>query len=118
MGTRLLSASTLLPILYQVEVLRTGRTYATCSVKATQEGRTIFMMLCSFAVPEARVWSHAIAVPPDVPPPEQCPLEEEMLGDLLKEATDPKVRQNLEVQISVSLFQSLLWTSLVMELLG
>jgi len=95
----LLSASTQIPILYHVEVLRTGRTYSTCSVKAVQDGKTIFMLLCSFAVPEPRVWAHTIAAPLNVPSPEECPLEEETLAKVLAETTDPKLRQSLELQI-------------------
>jgi len=98
----MLSASTQIPILYHVEVLRTGRTYSTCSVKAVQDGRTIFMLLCSFAVPEPRVWAHTIAAPLNVPSPEECPLEEETLAKVLAETTDPKLRQSLELQIMVT----------------
>jgi len=96
----LLSASTQIPILYHVEVLRTGRTYSTCSVKAVQDGRSIFMMLCSFAVPEPRMWSHTIAAPLDVPPPEECPSEEETLAKALAETTDPRMKQSLKLQIA------------------
>lgn len=96
----LLSASTQIPILYHVEVLRSGRTYSTCSVKAVQNGRTIFMMLCSFAVPEVRIWSHTIGILPEAPPPEDCLSEEDYLIKALAETTDPKTRQSLELQIT------------------
>jgi len=94
------SASTEIPILYHVEVLRTGRTYSTCSVKACQHGRTIFMMLCSFAVPESSKWSHTITAPSNVPAPEECLLEEETLQKELARATDAKVRRTLEQRIA------------------
>jgi len=96
----MLSASTEIPILYHVETLRSGRTYSTCSVKAVQNGRAIFMMLCSFAVTESTTWIHAIAAPLNVPPPEECPLEEETLARVLSETTDTKIRHFLELQIA------------------
>jgi len=96
----MLSASTEISILYHVESLRSGRTYSTCSVKAVQNGRTIFMMLCSFVVSESSTWSHAIAAPPNVPPPEECPLEEDILAGVLSETIDSKIRHSLELQIA------------------
>ena len=59
------------------------------------------MMLCSFAVPEPRIWSHAISAPLNVPPPEELLLEEETLAKILEETKDPKIRQEIEVQIMV-----------------
>ncbi|KAJ3936657.1 MAG: hypothetical protein NXY57DRAFT_1045985 [Lentinula lateritia] len=71
----LTSASPATPIVYFVERLRQGRSYVACSVKAIQKGALIFIMTCSFQKPEPwqpqKQW-----VIPDVPPPEQCELEE------------------------------------------
>jgi acyl-CoA thioesterase 8 len=56
-----------LPILYAVENLRDGRSYATRTVKAIQKGRVIFTMTCSFHTPEPQQPSHQIDIPP-LPP--------------------------------------------------
>jgi acyl-CoA thioesterase-2 len=56
------------PVLYQVERSRDGKTFATRRVIAIQHGEQIFNMACSFQVPEAG-FDHA-AIMPDVPGPE------------------------------------------------
>ncbi|KAF9056639.1 HotDog domain-containing protein [Panaeolus papilionaceus] len=71
----LLSASSTTPIIYHVERLRDGKSYATRSVKAVQNGRIVFIMLCSFQKPEPWQPSHQWTMP-DVQPPEQCEDEE------------------------------------------
>ncbi|KDR84802.1 hypothetical protein GALMADRAFT_217868 [Galerina marginata CBS 339.88] len=72
----LTSASPSTPIVYSVERLREGKSYVTRSVKAVQGGHVIFIMLCSFQKPEPWQPTHQWPMP-DVPPPEQCPDEEE-----------------------------------------
>ncbi len=42
-----------LPIAYSVEVTRDGRTYSSRTVTATQQGETIFTMMCSFQKEES-----------------------------------------------------------------
>ena len=67
----ILSASASVPLLYYVDRLREGRSYSTRSVRAVQEGRTIFVMLCSFQIPET--WQPSRHWPmPKAPPPEDC----------------------------------------------
>ncbi|KAJ3011988.1 hypothetical protein NUW54_g2003 [Trametes sanguinea] len=65
----LLSASAAVPILYNVDRVRDGRSYVTRSVRAVQRGRTIFLMLCSFPTPPS-------LRPTDLPAPHApgCPL--------------------------------------------
>ncbi|EIN13614.1 hypothetical protein PUNSTDRAFT_109805 [Punctularia strigosozonata HHB-11173 SS5] len=75
----LLSASTTVPILYYVERLREGRSYVTRSVKAVQNGKVIFMLLCSFQRPEPWQPSHQWPMPPNVPSPVACELEEDRM---------------------------------------
>ena len=58
------------PIDYAVERVRDGRSFATRSVRASQAGRAIFTVTCSFHRDEAGP-EHRIAMP-DVPPPETC----------------------------------------------
>ncbi|OAX44868.1 Thioesterase/thiol ester dehydrase-isomerase [Rhizopogon vinicolor AM-OR11-026] len=71
----LLSASPAIPIIYFVERLREGRSYTTRSVKAVQNGKVIFQLMCSFHKPEPWQPTHQWSMP-DVPPPEECELEE------------------------------------------
>ncbi|KAK2462055.1 hypothetical protein APHAL10511_006518 [Amanita phalloides] len=73
-----LIGSTNTPIIYNVDLLRKGNTYVVCTVKAIQTGHVIFTMTCSFQKPEPWQPSHQWPMP-DVPPPEQCLLEEEWL---------------------------------------
>jgi acyl-CoA thioesterase II len=98
----MLSADATIPILYYVDVLRAGKTYVTCSVKAVQRGKSIFMAMCSFQKPEANQPQHAIPVPSNVPPPENCPTEEQLLEETISKTTDPKKRAPFELQLTVS----------------
>ncbi|KAF8559325.1 hypothetical protein OG21DRAFT_1402879 [Imleria badia] len=74
----LLSASPAVPIIYFVERLREGRSYSTRSVKAVQNGKIIFQLLCSFHIPEPWQPSHQWPVPVGVPNLEDCELEEDL----------------------------------------
>ena len=65
------------PIVYDVERLRDGRSFSTRRVVARQHGRTIFYLSASFQVPEDGL-EHQDSMP-SVPPPEECPE----LGDVL-----------------------------------
>ena len=63
------------PILYEVDRSRDGRSLSSRRVVAIQHGRPIFHMSVSFQVEEAGL-EHQID-PPSVPPPEELPTEEE-----------------------------------------
>ncbi len=77
----LLSADATVPLLYYVDRLRDGRSYSTRSVRAVQGGRTVFVMLCSFQIPET--WQPSRQWPmPKVPRPEDCEDEIEYLKRL------------------------------------
>lgn len=56
------------PIVYEVERIRDGRSFATRRVVAVQHGRAIFNMAVSFQVPEEGLEHHAPM--PEVPGPE------------------------------------------------
>jgi acyl-CoA thioesterase II len=58
-----------IPILYEVDRIRDGRSFATRRVVAIQHGRAIFNMSTSFHVDEPGL-SHQFPMP-DVPPPEE-----------------------------------------------
>ncbi|MGH3414381.1 MAG: acyl-CoA thioesterase [Marmoricola sp.] len=62
---------TAVPIVYDVDSVRDGRSFATRRVLARQHGRPIFGMTASFQVAEEGL-EHQDAMPADVPPPEEC----------------------------------------------
>ena len=62
---------TSIPIVYDVEMLRDGRSFSTRRIVARQHGRPIFTMTASFQVPEEG-WEHQDTMP-SVPPPDECP---------------------------------------------
>jgi acyl-CoA thioesterase II len=67
------------PILYEVDRLRDGRSFTTRRVVAIQHGKAIFNMAASFQVPE-QGFDHAFDMP-DVPPPEEVQPLRERLAD-------------------------------------
>lgn len=91
----LLSASPATPIVYQVEKLREGRSYASFSVKALQKGNIIFVLMCSFHKPEP--WQPSYQwVMPTVPSPDDCLLEEDRHLKTVRETPDlPSSMKNI-----------------------
>jgi acyl-CoA thioesterase II len=75
-GYFLLGASPAIPILYHVRRVRDGRSYVTRSVRAVQEGNVVFILLCSFQKPEPWQPAQQWKMPLNVPPPDDCELEE------------------------------------------
>jgi acyl-CoA thioesterase-2 len=74
------------PILYQVDRIRDGRSFTTRRVVAIQHGRAIFNLAASFHSDEPGFESHMPM--PDVPPPEEVPDASAMwaeIGDALGE---------------------------------
>ncbi|MBP2707601.1 acyl-CoA thioesterase II [Microbispora sp. RL4-1S] len=61
-----------IPIIYNVERVRDGRSFTTRRITAIQHGKVIFSMSASFHIQEEGV-SHQAAVMPDVPGPEGLP---------------------------------------------
>jgi len=91
----LLSASPAVPIIYFVERLREGRSYSTRSVKAVQNGKIIFQLLCSFHSPEPWQPSHQWpVVPSGVPNLDDCELEEDLFRRrAAQDGLDQKVKE-------------------------
>lgn len=58
------------PVVYDVEVVRDGKSFSARRVKAIQNGRNIFYMTASFQQPEEGM-QHQYAEMPDVPAPEE-----------------------------------------------
>jgi acyl-CoA thioesterase-2 len=67
------------PIVYQVERVRDGRSFTTRRVSAVQHGKTIFHLSASFQVLEEGVLEHQGSMP-DVPGPESVPTVLERLN--------------------------------------
>lgn len=78
----LLSASPSFPVLYYVERLRDGKSYATRSVKAVQNGSLVFKLTCSFQKLEPNQPKFQRAMP-SVPPPDACILTEDEIAKYL-----------------------------------
>ena len=74
------------PIVYQVDRIRDGKSFATRRVVAIQHGAAIFSMSVSFQVAEEGL-DHQIKMP-DVPPPEELPSEEELKAAYLHNAPE------------------------------
>ena len=74
------------PILYEVDRIRDGRSFTTRRVVAIQHGRAIFNLETSFHDPEDGL-DHQFAMP-DVPPPEDLPPLYERLEPWKEEVAD------------------------------
>src|SRR5450631_3040683 len=69
------------PIIYDVDRMRDGKSFTTRRVTARQHGHPIFSMLVSFHTDEPGLTHQAKM--PDVPPPEKLPSEAEMREKIL-----------------------------------
>ncbi|HMK80857.1 MAG TPA: acyl-CoA thioesterase II [Xanthobacteraceae bacterium] len=69
------------PIIYEVDRIRDGKSFTTRRVVAIQHGQAIFTLMVSFHNDEAGL-AHQAAMP-DVPPPEELPSEAEIRATLL-----------------------------------
>lgn len=78
------------PILYEVERIRDGKSFATRRVVAIQEGEAIFSMSASFQRDEDGP-SHCVPMP-DAPPPESVPSTDELIAKAAEETGDPLFR--------------------------
>src|SRR4029078_6112071 len=74
------------PIIYDVDRIRDGKSFTTRRVTARQHGHPIFSMLVSFHAHEEGLDQQAKR--PDVPPPEQLASDVEMRGKLLPTMPD------------------------------
>jgi acyl-CoA thioesterase-2 len=89
-GYFLLPGDPAVPIIYEVDRLRDGKSFATRRCNAIQHGRAIFSLSASFQVEEDGL-AHALAMP-DVPPPETLPSEAEMLEKFWAQLPEPARR--------------------------
>ncbi|MGH9137767.1 MAG: acyl-CoA thioesterase [Acidimicrobiales bacterium] len=76
-----------IPILYDVDRIRDGRSFVTRRVVAIQHGRAIFNLAASFHRPEPGM-EHGAALPADTPPPESLPTFRERWAPWAEELGD------------------------------
>lgn len=89
------------PIIYEVEHLRDGKSFTTRRVKAIQHGHPIFAMSVSFHVPEDTAFDHQAQMP-DVPGPDKLPSDSEVRERILPTMPDP-VRRYYERERPIEL---------------
>ena len=77
------------PIIYEVDRIRDGKSFSTRRVVAVQHGHAIFSMAASFHREEKGL-EHQMAMP-DVPPPEEVPSEA-VLTETLIDRLPPQVK--------------------------
>jgi acyl-CoA thioesterase-2 len=72
----LLGGDPKVPIIYEVDRIRDGKSFTTRNVKAIQHGRAIFSMSVSFHLSEPGL-THQVKMP-EVPKPDELPSDEEL----------------------------------------
>lgn len=79
-----------IPILYEVDRIRDGSSFATRRVVATQNGEAIFSMAASFQIEEEGPEYQAPM--PEAAPPESVPSTDELIAEAARESGDPILR--------------------------
>src|SRR5690349_5352311 len=72
-----------IPIVYEVDRIRDGRSFTTRRVVAVQRGKAIFSLSASFQLVEPGI-THAEAMP-DVPPPDDLPSRHDSLREFVEQ---------------------------------
>jgi acyl-CoA thioesterase II len=98
----LLAGDDTVPIVFRVFEVRTGKSYASRSVLATQRGKSIFSMMASFAVPEVSRLSFQIQMP-NVPSPESLTSDESRLRSLLDDPRAAKWHKSIRLRLNTPL---------------
>jgi acyl-CoA thioesterase-2 len=78
------------PIIYEVDRIRDGKSFVTRRVVAIQHGHAIFSMSASFQVEEEGLDHQTPA--PNVPPPEELVTEDELKRQFMQHASEPVKR--------------------------
>ncbi|XP_032646914.1 acyl-coenzyme A thioesterase 8 [Chelonoidis abingdonii] len=74
----------MVPVLYQVERTRTGKSFSVRSVKAIQHGKPILICQASFQQSQESPVQHQFTMP-TVPPPEELRTQEELIQKYLQD---------------------------------
>ncbi|KOG91246.1 acyl-CoA thioesterase [Streptomyces varsoviensis] len=96
------------PIVYQVERVRDGRSFTTRRVVAVQQGRTIFNLTASFHHPEPG-FEHQVPMP-DVPGPEELPTLITEIRSHLGELPNTLQRMERRQAFDIRYVDRLRWT--------
>lgn len=80
------------PVLYQVDRIRDGRSFSVRSIKAIQHGQPILICQASFHLLQPSPVEHQFTMP-TVPPPEDLPTIEELIQSYLSK---PDLAENLK----------------------
>jgi acyl-CoA thioesterase II len=83
----LLGGDPKVPIIYEVDRIRDGKSFTTRRVTAIQHGRAIYAMSVSFHVAE-QGWMHQLKMP-DVPTPDALASESEVRSSVIARLPDP-----------------------------
>ncbi len=89
------------PIIYDVDRMRDGKSFTTRHVTARQHGHPIYSMLVSFHADEPDQLAHQAKMP-DVPGPDELPTEAEVRKNVLPTMPDP-VRRYYELERPIEL---------------
>jgi acyl-CoA thioesterase II len=95
------------PIVYQVERVRDGRSFTTRRVVAVQQGRTIFNLTASFHQPEPGI-EHQVPMP-DVPDPESLPKLADEIREHLGELPESLERLERRMAFDIRYVKRLSW---------
>ena len=87
-------------IVYQVECLRDGKSFATRRVLALQHGKPIFSLSASFQVADEGLDHQTPA--PQAPPPESLPTEQELRARLAERVPEP-LRRFLNREVGIEM---------------
>ncbi|MFW2389594.1 MAG: acyl-CoA thioesterase [Polyangiales bacterium] len=94
-GYFLREGDTSVPVIYHVDRIRDGRSFATRRVVAKQHGKAIFNMSVSLQAPEEGLEHQTVM--PDAPAPETIPSNEERLRAYQRRADNPLIDFLLEL---------------------
>ncbi|XP_074867527.1 acyl-coenzyme A thioesterase 8 isoform X3 [Carettochelys insculpta] len=89
------------PVLYQVERTRTGKSFSVRSVKAIQHGKPILICQASFQQTQESPVQHQFTMP-TVPPPEELLTHEEVIQKYLQ---DPSLAEKYKLGLNKILAQ-------------
>jgi acyl-CoA thioesterase-2 len=101
------------PIVYQVERIRDGRSFTTRRVVAIQQGRTIFNLTASFHQPEPG-FEHQLPMPA-TPGPEGLPKLDDEIREHLGELPEPLERMARRQAFDIRYAEPLRWTPAEIE---
>jgi acyl-CoA thioesterase-2 len=96
----LLGGDPKVPIIYEVDRIRDGKSFTTRRVNAIQHGRAIYSMSVSFHVAEDGP-THQFKMP-DVPTPDELPSDIRLRSEILSQLSDP-VRRYYERERPIEL---------------